>query len=220
MQTRGLLSEEMNQVRRELTLMAARVEEDLGKSITILRSGGPELAEEVKESGKIVDAMQLKIEDMALVLIATQQPVARDLRELITVFKILSNLERVGDYGIHLVKAAAKLSSRPPFRSMERIERMAGIGQEMLKAAISAYLAQDAEAARKAAALDDQIDGEHKDLTEEILSLMKKKPELVKAASRLLRLSGYMERMGDHITNICEGVIYMIEGRHEELNHK
>ena len=218
MQARTQLHEEMNKLRRELTLMSARVEEDLGKALTMLRSGGDELAKEVKESGLIVDALQLKIEDMALVLIATQQPVASDLRELITVFKITSSLERIGDYGIHLVKAAVKLSGRPPFRSVWRIERMAETGQEMLKAAFSAYLDQDAEAARKAAALDDKIDQEHKALTREVLSLMKKKPELVKAASRLLRLSGYMERLGDHITNICEGIIFMKEGSHEELN--
>ena len=219
MQTRGLLFEEMNQLRRELTLMAARVGEDLGKALAILRSGGEELAEEIKESGKIVDALQLKIEDMVLILIATQQPVARDLRELVAVFKITSNLERIGDYGIHLAKAAVKLAGCAPLRSVERIKRMAGTGQEMLKAAFSAYLAQDADAARKAAALDDKIDKEHKALTEEVLALMKEKPELVKAAARLLRLSGYMERLGDHITNICEGIIYMTEGRHEELNH-
>jgi phosphate transport system protein len=208
----------MNNIRRELTLMAARVEEDLGKALAYTREGNDELGKEVKADGKIIDALQLKIEDMALVLIATQQPVARDLRELVTVFKITSNLERIGDFGIHLVKTAKKLSGRAPFRSIERIERMAETGQEMLKAASSAYLAQDAGAARKAAAMDDKIDEEHKALTEEVLALMKEKPQLVKAAARLLRLSGYMERLGDHITNICEGIIYMTESRHEELN--
>ena len=220
MQTRALLHVELNNLRRELTLMASRVEEDLGKAVAFLRSGGEELAEEVKESGKIVDSLQLKIEDMALVLIATQQPVARDARELVMVFRITSSLERIGDFGVHLVKAAKKLSDRPSFRSMERIINMAVTGQEMLKAAFSAYLAQDTDAARNAAALDDKIDGEHKALTEEVLALMKKNPKLVKAAARLLKLSGYMERLGDHITTICEGVIYMIEGRHEELNVK
>jgi len=215
-----MLFEEMDKLRRELSLMAARVEEDLGKAITILRSGGDELAEEVMASGKIVDALQLKIEDLALVLIATQQPVAKDLRELVMVFKITSSLERIGDFGVHLVKAARKLSDRPPFRSMERIINMAVTGQEMLKASFSAYLAQDAEAARKAAAMDDKIDSEHKALTEEVLALMKKEPKLVKSAARLLKLSGYMERLGDHTTTISEGVIYMIEGRHEELNIK
>ena len=215
---RVVLSEEMNQLRRELAIMAARVEEDLGKALAVLRSGGDELAEEIKESGKIVDNLQLKIEDMAMVLIATQQPVASDLRELITVFKITSNLERIGDYGIHLVKTALRLSKLPTFRSIERIERMVEIAILMLKEAVSAYLSQDPDAARKAASLDDKIDQEHKALTDEVLELIKKQPNSVKAAARLLRLSGYMERLGDHITNICEGIIYMIEGSHEELN--
>jgi phosphate transport system protein len=194
------------------------VEEDIGKALTVLRSGDRELAEEVKKSGALVDAMQLKIEDIALVLIATQQPVARDLRELVTVFKITANLERIGDYGIHLVKAALKLKERPPFRSTARIESMVETAQQMLKEAMSAYIAQDPVSAKNIAALDDKIDGEHKALTEETLSLMKEKPNLIKAAARLLKLSGYMERLGDHITNICEGIIYMIEGRHEDLN--
>ena len=198
--------------------MCARVEEDLGKAVSILRSADEELIKEVKESGKVVDALQLKVEDMALVLIATQQPVARDLRELVTVFKITASIERIGDFGVHLVKAAAKLSRRPAFRAMERIERMIVTGQEMLQAAFTAYIVQDVDAARQAASLDDKIDEEHKALTEEVLSLMKKKSDLVKPAARVLKLSGYMERMGDHITAICESVIYMVEGRHEDLN--
>jgi phosphate transport system protein len=215
---RVVLSEEMNQLRREIAIMAARVEEDLGKALSVLRAGGEELAEEIKESGRIVDNLQLKIEDMAMVLIATQQPVASDLRELITVFKLTANLERIGDYGIHLVKAALRLSKMPPFRSIERIERMVETAVLMLKETISAYLSQDPDAARKAASLDDKIDQEHKALTDEVLSFIKEQPQSVKAAARLLRLSGYMERLGDHITNICEGIIYMIEGSHEELN--
>jgi len=218
MVTRSLLQIELNNVRQELALMTARVEEDLGKAYSLLYSGDELLADEVKASDKIVDALQLKIEDMALVLIATQRPVARDLRELVTVFKITASLERIGDFGVHLVKAAKKLSRHPAFRAMERIERMVETGREMLKSAFTAYLMQDVDAARQAASLDDIIDNEHKALTEEILSLMKKHSKLVKPAARLLKLSGYMERMGDHITAICESVIYMVEGQHEELN--
>jgi phosphate transport system protein len=194
------------------------VEEDIGKALAMLRSGDEELAKEVKESGKTIDALQLKIEDMALIFIATQQPVARDLRELVMIFKFTASLERVNDYSIHLVKIAKKLANRPHFRSMERIERMAETGQAMLKSAFSAYLAQDIDAAREAAILDDMIDAEHKALIDEVLALMKEQPKLVKAASRVLRLSGYMERLGDHITNICEGIIYMVKGSHVKLN--
>ena len=219
MQTRGLLNEELQLIRHELAIMAAKVEEDLGKALVVLRSGDISLAEEALASEEIINNLQLKIDDMALTLVATQQPVASDLRELVTVFKISSSLERIGDYCVHLIKAAVKLSSRAAFRSMERIERMVITGQQMLKDAFSAYLARDAEAARKSAVLDTQIDIEHKALTEEVLALMKKQPQLVKPAARLLRLSGNMERLGDHITNICEGIIFMTEGNREELNN-
>ena len=218
MNTRILFLEELNRLRHDLLAMATRVEEDLGKALSALRNNDAELAKEVRADDAVVNAMQLKIEDEAAIVIATQQPVARDLRELVTIFKLTDNIERIGDHAVHLAKAAIKLSGEASFRPLVHIERMAETGQEMLRAAISAFLAQDAEGARKAAALDDKIDAEHKALTEEVLSLMKEHPELVKKAVRILNTSGHLERLGDHITNICEAIIYMTEGRHEELN--
>jgi len=217
-QMRSLLQEELERIRHELTLMTAMAAENLGKSIVILKTGDRELAAEVKKTGIAIDEKQLKIDDMALAIIATQHPVARDLRELVTVFKLTSNLERIDDYVIHLAKAAKKLSNRPSIRSMERIKNMAVTGQTMLKTAFSAYLAQDNDAARKSAAMDDDIDTEHKALTEEVLAFIKENPKQVKAAARILKLSGYMERLGDHITNICEGIVFINEGNNEELN--
>jgi phosphate transport system protein len=210
--------EEMNRLRHDLLAMATRVEEDLGKALSALRSNDTELANEVKAGDAVINAMQIKIEDEAAIVIATQQPVARDLRELVTIFKLTSNFERVGDHAVHLAKTVIRLSKEPPFRSMERLERMTETGKEMIRDSIAAFLAHDAEGARKTAALDDRIDEEHKALTEEILALMKEHPELVKKAARLLQTSNQLERMGDHITNICEGIIYMVEGKHEELN--
>jgi phosphate transport system protein len=218
MKTRMLFLEELNRLRHDILTMASRVEEDLGKALTALRNNDTELAKEVKADDAVINAMQLKIEDQAAILIATQQPVARDLRELVAIFKFTGNLERAGDHAVHLASAAVKLSGEPPFRSMEHLERMAETGRDMLRAATAAYLSQDGEAARRAAALDDKIDQEHKALTEEILSLMKEHPELIKKAVRILNTSGFLERFGDHITNICEGIIYMVESKHEELN--
>jgi phosphate transport system protein len=218
MNTRIFFLEELNRLRHDILAMASRVEEDLGKALAALRENDRELAGEVRAGDAVINAMQLKIEDQAAILIATQQPVARDLRELVTIFKITGSLERAGDYGVHLAKAAVKLSGEAPFRSLEHLERMAETGREMIRASVSAYLNQDAEAARKTAALDDGIDKEHKALTEEVLALMKEQPELIKKAADLLKTSGFLERLGDHITNICEGIIYMTEGRHEELN--
>jgi phosphate transport system protein len=218
MSGRILFLKGLNELRHDILSMASRVEEDLGKAMSALRNSDVALAEEVRADDAAVNALQLKIDDLAAVLIATQQPVARDLRELVGIFKIAGNLERAGDHTAHLANTAVKLSGEPPLRAREHLDAMAETGREMIRESISAYLSQDAGAARRAAAMDDRIDAEHKALTAELLALMRDRPELAEQAIRLLKTSGFLERLGDHITNICEAVIYMIESKHEELN--
>ena len=212
--------EQLNRLRHDILAMGIKVEENIGKSITSLRTNDIGLAKEVRADDAAVDALQLKIEDEAAILIATQQPVARDLRELVTIFKLTGNIERAGDYAAHLAKAAIKLSKtgESPFMVQEHLEKMASTGQGMIREAIAAYLSEDAQKARDVAAMDSVIDEEHKLLTEKVLKLMKKYPDLVKSAYQILHTSNQLERLGDHITNICEAVIYMTDGRHEELN--
>jgi phosphate transport system protein len=220
MVTRNFFSEELSRLRQDILAMATRVEENLGKALSALRTRNAELAKEVRADDTEVDALQIKIEDDAAILIATQQPVARDLREMVTIFKLTSNIERVGDHAVHLARAAKKLAKSGETLSItqEHLEVMAVTGQKMIHAAISAFMAQDAQAAREAAAMDHKIDTEHKALTEDILKLMKKHPDMVKEALQVIQTSNQLERLGDHITNICEAIIYMLEGKHEELN--
>lgn len=212
------LMDEMNRLHHDLLSMGTRVEEDLRKAIEALKRQDVELAKEVKADDAVVNALQLKIEDQTAVLIATQAPVARDLRELVALLKVTDNLERAGDHAVHLAKAAIKLAGEPPFRQIERLERMATVGCEMVRGAVGAYLNRDVEEARRVAALDDGIDGEHKALVQEVLELMKERPDQVQRAARLLTTSGFLERLGDHMTNVCEAVVYMVEGSHVELN--
>jgi len=218
MQTRIHLIDELSRLNHDVLAMGTRVEESLRKALEALKGQNVDLAQEVKASDEIVNALQLKIEDQAAVLIATQQPVARDLRELVTVLKVTDNLERAGDHAVHLAKAAIRLSGEPPFRQIDRLCRMAEVGCEMIRGAVDAYLNQNAEAARKVASADDLIDAEHKQLVREVLELMREKPDQVERASRLLTTSGFLERLGDHMTNICEAVVFLVEGRHVELN--
>ena len=220
METRKFFSEELSRLRQDILAMATRVEENLGKALTALRTCNAELAKEVRVNDTEIDALQIRIEDDAAIVIATQQPVARDLREMVTIFKLTSNIERVGDHAVHLARAAKKLakSGDSPFRAQEHLEKMAETGQAMIRAALSAFMEQDASAARSAAAMDNKIDAEHKALTEDILKMMKKNTDLVKSALQILQTSNQLERLGDHITNICEAIIYMVEGTHEELN--
>jgi len=220
MQSRKHFTEELSRLRQDILAMATRVEENLGKALVALRTRNLELAEKVRDADAEVDALQKKIEADTAMLIATQQPVARDLREVITIFKLTSNIERAGDHAVHLSRAARKLAKKSdsPFSAQGHLEKMAEMGQLMLRTAISAYMTQDAQAARAAAEMDIKIDAEHEELTKKILKLMKKNPDLVKSAFQILHTSSQLERLGDHITNICEAVIYMIEGRHEDLN--
>ncbi|MDR0502086.1 MAG: phosphate signaling complex protein PhoU [Treponema sp.] len=220
MDTRKFFSDELDRLRQEILAMAIRVEGNLGKALTALRTRNADLAKEVRADDAEVDALQIKIEDEAAIIIATQQPVARDLREMVTIFKLTSNIERIGDHAVHLAKAAKKLakSDASPFSAQEHLEIMADTGMQMIRAAISAFMEQDSGAARKAAAMDVKIDEEHKALIENILKLMKKNSCVVKDALQVLNTSNQLERLGDHITNICEAVVYMIEGKHEELN--
>ena len=220
MSGRNFFSEQLNRLRGDIKVMAARAEENIGKALSALRTLDSELANAVRADDAAIDAMQKKIEDDAAIIIATQQPVARDLRELVSIFKLTSSIERVGDHAVHLARVAKKLAKgkSAPFQAQEHLEKMAETGQVMLRAAISAYMEQDAQAARKAAAMDSKIDAEHNTITENILKLMKKKPDLVKTAFQILHTSNQLERLGDHITNICEAIIYTIEGKHEDLN--
>ena len=214
------LSEDQKRIRHDVLTMSILVEENINKALVALKTCNKELAKETRAKDAEVNAMQKQIEDDATIIIATQQPVARDLRELIAIFSLTSNLERIGDYARDLAKVAQKLAKRndSPFRAQEYLEKMAETGLKMLRGSISAFLHQDIKAAREVAQMDHIIDDNHKTLTEEVLKLMKKHPDLVKRAFQVLKTSNQLERLGDHITNICEAVIYIVEGSREELN--
>lgn len=219
MTTRNHLHEGLEGLRRDLAAMGARVEEAIAKARTSLRDQDVELARAVKAADAAVDELRLAIEDKAAVLLATQQPVARDLRELVALFKAADCLERAGDYAVRLAKSAIRLAGEPPFRQAERLDRMAGLGAEMARGAVAAFLAGDAEAARRVAAADAAVDAERKLLVAEVLALMRDKPELAEPATRLIRTSDFLERLGDHMVNLCEAVVYLAEGRREDLGN-
>jgi phosphate transport system protein len=209
---------ERERVSRELLTLASRVEEDLRKAVEALRLKDAELAAYVKADDAIVNAMQLRVEDMAAVLIATQQPVARDLRELVATIRLADSLERMGDYAVHLAKAVLKLRDSSWPRQFELLAKMGDEGCLMLHAMVDAFIAGDTEAARECAKRDGAIDELHHQLLSETLEHIKTAPEKAEEAIKLIRTSGFMERLGDHVTNSCELVIYVAKGSHEELN--
>ena len=211
-------NEELNRLHHDILAMGSRVEEDLRKALLALKTGDLELVKEVKASDELVNALQMKIEDQAAMLIATQQPVAKDLRELVTIFKVTDNLERIGDHSVHLAKAAKRLSGSPYPRSLERLEKMAAVGIGMVHDGVEAYLNHDEALARNVATRDDEIDAEHRAFVREVLAYLSENPDKAEQATKLIATSSFLERLGDHVTNLCEAVVFMVTGAHTELN--
>ncbi len=218
MNTRIQFMEEMTRLHHDILAMGTRVEEDLRRALEALRTGNLDLVQEVKAGDEVINALQIKIEDQTAVLIATQQPVARDLRELVTVFKVTDNLERIGDHAVHLAKTARRLAQEPYGQSLERLERMAELGCTMVRDAVTAFLNKDAPLAVSTAKRDDEIDEDHKAFVKEVLQFLAEHPDRAAQATKLIATSSFLERLGDHVTNLCEAVVFMVEGRHVELN--
>lgn len=211
-------NEELNRLHHDILAMGSRVEEDLRKALLALKTGDMELVVEVKASDEIVNAMQVKIEDQTAMLIATQQPVAKDLRQLVTIFKVTDNLERIGDHAVHLAKTAKRLSDDPYPRPLGRLENMASLDIAMVHDAVASFLNQDESLARDTASKDDQVDAEHKAFVQEVLAYLAKNPGKAQQATKLIATASYLERLGDHVTNLCEAVVFMTTGVHTELN--
>jgi phosphate transport system protein len=209
----------MNQLSHEILLMGTRVEEDLRKTIQACRDRDTELARAVRAGDRDINTMQAEIEDKAAVLLATQQPVAGDLRKLVTFIKVVSDLERIGDYTSHLAKTVMKVGDRNKEEEILRsLTAMADKGCVMLSQAMAALLGNDEDLARSTAAMDTEIDTMHKNVMSDIMEAMRLVPKNVEIEARLMRTANFLERLGDHVTNICESVIYMVSGVHVEMN--
>jgi phosphate transport system protein len=198
--------------------MAKAVEDALLKASHALKTQDIELAKAVKKGDRIIDGLQSSIEELVVETIATQQPVATDLRLLMSAMKLSSDFERAGDYAVHLAKATKLFVNEPAWRQIDSLEHMAELCIGMIRQTVQAYATRSASAARQTAALDDEIDHMHKALIRETLSLMKEHPDQVEKAAKIITVSGFLERLGDHMTNACEAIVFMVEGIRTELN--
>jgi phosphate transport system protein len=198
--------------------LGSYVEEALWKALAALSEQNVPQAELVLSEDARINDLQLEVEDCCVGLIAREQPVARDLREIMTAIKVASNLERVGDLAVHLAKATKRLAGKQYLDSFKEIHKMAEIGIGMVHDALDAFTAQDGIRAREVAGRDDQIDRIHDALIQELLATMHKDDEQIEMSTSLLFISRFLERLGDHVVNICEWVVYGSEGTHVDLN--
>lgn len=217
-QTRATLDRDLNAVQDDLLRMGGLLDAAIAKSLEALAKRDQDLARQIIADDAHVNALRFHIEEACLALIATQQPAARDLRAVLAAMIIVSELERMGDYAAGIAKTVLRMGDEPLLKPLIDMPRMADECRAMLRRALDAYVAHDADMARAVAAQDDVIDNLYNQIFRELLSFIVEDPHTTTRALYLLFAAHNLERIGDRAVNISERVIFMTSGELKELN--
>ncbi|WP_319562380.1 phosphate signaling complex protein PhoU [Marispirochaeta sp.] len=210
--------EELNKLHENLLRMGILVEESIHKSVSALKSQNRELAENIIQDDENINDAETEILDHCIKLLATQQPVAGDLRTIVTAIKVATQLERVGDHSVHIAKSVCKLSDEPFIRKLTDTSRMGEICQAMIRDVLTALINNNGSYAQEVARRDDEVDKLYYKITRELVAFMLEENTRINQGLELLFIARYLERIGDHVTNISELVVYNSSGKHVELN--
>lgn len=206
---------ELKNLTKELAdLVGAAIE----KSVIALIDANVELARDVIKRDQDMDDLSLRIENLCMELLALQQPMARDLRRIIGILKIGIDLERIGDLAVDVARVTAQSQNKIQITKLEYIPRMAEISKKMLMESMEALMNNDADMARQVTKWDYEIDGLYVKARDKLLNIIIERPEVIKEGTSLLMVNRHLERTGDHICNICETIVYMVEAKREHLN--
>lgn len=212
------LEQALNDLEKRLLHMGTLVENAIRTAVHSLRDQDLEAARQVIEGDNAIDQLELEIEQACLQLLALKQPMAKDLRTIGTMLKVVTDLERIADHATDIARATIRIGSEPLLKPLVDIPRMAEIAQEMLRQGLNAFLARDPDMALEMAKQDDALDGLYKQVFRELLVLMMSNPATIEQATQLLMVAQHLERIGDHCTNLAEWVVYLVEGERHELN--
>lgn len=204
---------DIDEIKDLLLRMGALVEDAIQRSIRALMERDPMLAEEVIASDDRIDQMEVLIDQRVIELIAKMQPTAVDLRFVAAVMKTTPELERIADLAQDVCERVLELVSEPPIKRLVQLPRLADDAQTMVRAALDAFVRGDAELAREIIARDDEVDQLTVDSFRVLLTHMLEDPRNISPAIRLTFIGKYFERMADGATNICEQVVYLVEGK-------
>ncbi len=215
---RETFDEHLARTRDDLLVMGNMVEEAIGKAVQALINRDVDLAQQVIREDEQVNLTLRHIEESCEVLIATQQPMATDLRFILAIYNIANELERTGDYAEGIARLAIRLADEPSLKPYIDIPRMTQKGCELLHGQLQAFVNRDADAARELARGDDEIDALYNQVYRELLLIMVENPKTISQATHLLWVTHNLERIGDRTTNLGEQVVYMVTGEVVELN--
>ncbi len=213
MTVRHSYDQELEYLRQSLLNMGKAVAVAIDDAVTSLARQDAELARKVMDHDDQIDQMEIDIEDKCMVLIARQQPLARDLRIIGTGLKITTDLERMGDHAYDIAKITLSMANQPLIKPLVDIPRMAQMSQKMLKDALDAYTTLDISLAEQVCLNDDEVDNIYYQVFRELLTYMMEDPKTISQATQLIFVARYLERVADHATNIAEWTIYLVTGQ-------
>lgn len=215
---RETFEEQLKELQDDLLAMGALVDRAIERSIQALADRDAKLAQEIIDNDALINQVQREIEEKCLVLIATQQPMASDLRVIASISSIATELERMGDHAEGIGKITLMLADEPLLKPLIDIPRMAEKACSMLRQQLEAFVCRDIETARSSAAGDEEVDALYDQIYRELLVFMMNDPRTISRATHLLWVAHNLERIADRTTNIGERVIFLVTGEVEELN--
>ncbi|HKK93961.1 MAG TPA: phosphate signaling complex protein PhoU [Longimicrobiales bacterium] len=205
--------DELDRLQERLMTMAHKAEAMVEMAVTAVENKDRSIARIVRERDEEVDDLEVEIDEQVTGLLALHQPMASDLRQVISALKVANDLERVGDHAVNVARAAKRLSKAPPLPEIVEVGEMAVIARRMLADALNCYVARDPELAVHVCETDDKVDALRHSLYRILLTHMLEDPSKISGALELLRISQSIERIADLATNVAEDVVYMVEGQ-------
>lgn len=217
MSTRTAYEGQIQALRDDVVSMASMVDKAIARAIDALQTQNVGLARQVRKDDKIINAARWSGEERALTLIATQGPMAGDLRMIAAALQIFTDLERMADHAAGIAKIVIETADEAPLKPLVDIPRMSLISREMLSDSITAFVEGDVDIARRVAIRDDDVDALNDQIFRELLTYMMADPSTINRATHLLWAAHAMERIADRVTNVCERVVFTVTGETEEL---
>lgn len=211
--TDRLYEGELRKIRELLLTMGAKVEEMLQQAMRALIERDTELAERTLYLDRTINRLELEVDDLCLKVLARRQPVAGDLRFVTMALKVVTDLERMGDLGVNICERVVELNEEPPLKPYVEVVNMAEAAQEMLREALDAFVAADAERAQAIVERDSKVDAYYSAIFRELLTYMMENPRNIFRATRVQSIAKYIERIADHATNLAEMVVFMVRGK-------
>lgn len=218
MEIRTIFHKKLREIQGDVLAMGSMVEKATSRSIEALKARDIEKARDIIADDLKINSKRFNIEEKCVQLIATQQPMASDLRTIIGVLNIITEIERIGDHAEGIAKIVVMIGDEPPLKPLIDIPRMAEKVNDMLRRSLDALINHDANAAKQIVGEDDEVDNLYDQVFRELLTFMAEDPKTITRATRLIWVAHNLERSADRVTNICERVVYMVTGKMEEMN--